>query len=212
MTAKADGINFSWSIAVSIFIHACAFMFLKIPLEYGRVVYYSSLPVELYNLSEPRKNQDEKNVPKEKPEEKKKKEETVNIKKNIKETKQKDKETEEIKKQEEPRQEQQAQAKFVTIDIKEFPFPWYLSLIENKVKEKWEKPQGLEALTGRKAVIYFRITRSGEITDMRIETASGDAGLDISGMRAVKEAGTMPPLPAEFGEEYLSVHFGFEIY
>jgi len=209
MTDKSDGMSFRWSLSLSLVFHMFMFILLRAPLEYGRKVYYSSLPVELYNYAEQQKKEEQKNTAKEKPAEKKKKEDTVNLKKKKETVKQAE------KKEEKPKEEKpqpQVQSKNVAIDIKEFPFAWYLDAIEKKIRENWEKPQGLDALAGKKAVIYFRIMRNGEITDTRIETQSGDTGLDITGLRAIKNAGSMPPLPAEFSQEYLSVHYSFEIY
>ena len=72
-------------------------------------------------------------------------------------------------------------------------------------------PSGLQELEGKKAVVYFRILKGGEISDIRVEASSGEPVLDLSGLRAVQESAPFPPLPSGFDEEYLIVHFYFTI-
>ena len=72
-------------------------------------------------------------------------------------------------------------------------------------------PSRLQEWEGKKAVVYFRIQRGGEISDIKVETSSGEPNLDLSGLRAVQESAPFPPLPSGFDEEYLIVHFYFEI-
>ncbi len=95
----------------------------------------------------------------------------------------------------------------VSVDAAKFPFTYYLSIIQSKITENWVPP-GED--TGEKEVmLYFRILKNGEITFPKIEKTSGSKVFDQSALRAVALATPLPPLPPEFDENFLGVHFGF---
>lgn len=97
----------------------------------------------------------------------------------------------------------------VSVDGTKFPFTYYLGIIQSKVTGGWEPGGGK---TGeKKVVVYFRILKSGEIIYSRIEKSSGSRPLDLTALRAVTLASPLPPLPQEFEESFLGVHFGFTI-
>lgn len=99
----------------------------------------------------------------------------------------------------------------VRLDVKEFPFSYYLALLQSRIQANWEPPfaSGRQALS-RKALVYFKIKRNGEITGVAIERGSGDYLFDQAVMRAVLLANPLPPLPFDFPEPALGVHFEFE--
>jgi len=204
MMKKREDKSFRWCLIFSLFMHATAFLAVRSPYEYRKISYYSSLPVDLINVPVP--EEEKKEVEKK---EEKKKEDKVSIKQKTRKN-----ESKEEKKPAPPILQEPAKPRPVSspnIDLKNFAFPWYLALIEQRVRQNWQMPSGLEDLIGKKAVVYFRIFRKGEVQEARLETPSGDSLLDQSGLRAVKESSPFPSLPEEFKEEYLSVHFYFEI-
>jgi TonB family protein len=92
-------------------------------------------------------------------------------------------------------------------------FRWssYLAAIRNKIGSRWVPPPGMEAPGGLvRAKLYFRIHRDGQISVQRVESSSGHAFFDQTAMRALLAATPLPPLPAEYTDSYLGVHFGFE--
>ncbi len=96
------------------------------------------------------------------------------------------------------------------IDAEEFPFPYYLVQVQNLIERNWRAPfsgQGQRATT-----VYFKISRSGEVEDVKIEQSSGNALFDQAAMRAVYYASPLPPLPAGSGLQSLGVHFDFVAY
>jgi protein TonB len=96
------------------------------------------------------------------------------------------------------------------IDAEEFPFPYYLVQVQNLIERNWRAPfsgQGQRATT-----VYFKISRSGEVEDVKIEQTSGNALFDQAAMRAVYYASPLPPLPAGSGLQSLGVHFDFVAY
>ncbi|HVP14844.1 MAG TPA: TonB family protein [Terriglobales bacterium] len=98
----------------------------------------------------------------------------------------------------------------VATDARDFEFTYYLMLIRNKVAQNWSPPAGLE--TGRQvqAVVYFRVSRGGGISSIRLETGSGVEFFDRSALRAVTLSDPLPPLPLGFPGSDLGIHFGFE--
>jgi TonB family protein len=99
----------------------------------------------------------------------------------------------------------------VAVDAANFEFTYYLLVIRNRIASVWSPPAGL-APGGEqiRTVVYFRITRSGEIAEIRLEKPSGVSFFDQSAIRAVTIANPMPPLPLGFSAPDLGVHFGFE--
>jgi TonB family protein len=99
----------------------------------------------------------------------------------------------------------------LSIDNINFPFTYYLLLIRDKISRNWNPDFGPLSLSqGQQVVIAFKIRKDGSISEPYIEKSSGMAYLDQSALRAVLSSVPLPPLPREFGEEYLGVHFGFE--
>lgn len=96
----------------------------------------------------------------------------------------------------------------VSIDGGNFPFASYISRMRQKIATTWEVPAGTEGLE-RSAVVYFRVHRNGSVSDVNVEKSSGLQLFDRSCQRGVIEAAPMPPLPREYDEEFVAVHFTF---
>ena len=99
----------------------------------------------------------------------------------------------------------------LSVESGNFEFTYYLMLIRNQIAANWTAPAGLS--TGGnpvRAVVYFRVQRGGEITGIRLETASGFEFFDRSTIRAVTVSDPLPPLPLGFSGGELGIHFGFE--
>ncbi|MGB3976821.1 MAG: energy transducer TonB [bacterium] len=97
------------------------------------------------------------------------------------------------------------------VDVKDFPFYYYLSMLKNRVSENWIPPYGAFEAEARRVVIAFRIDRQGSQYDARIEESSGNDLLDQSALRAVKVSSPFPPLPEGFTGTDLGVYFGFSV-
>ncbi len=96
----------------------------------------------------------------------------------------------------------------VRLDTKEFPFSYYKALLRSRIRANWEPPAG--NTLSRKTIVYFKIQRSGQLSGLMIESGSGDYLFDQAAMRAVTLANPLPPLPYDFPEPELGVHFEFE--
>src|SRR5574341_209597 len=95
------------------------------------------------------------------------------------------------------------------IDGPEFPFPHYLVLVQHRIEINWQTPGGQGQ---RVATVYFKITQSGEIADIKLEESSGNFAFDQAATRAIYSANPLPPLPAGSGMQTLGVHFDFVAY
>jgi TonB family protein len=62
-----------------------------------------------------------------------------------------------------------------------------------------------------KAIVHFRIGRDGQVSLTEVESTSGYAFYDQTTLRAILAATPLPPLPAGYTDEYLGVHFAFEL-
>lgn len=97
------------------------------------------------------------------------------------------------------------------LDVEEFPFSYYLALLKSRIQANWEPPVLRARLTDPiETVVYFKIQRSGQITNIVVETSSGNFIYDQAAVRAVTLANPLPPLPYDFPERELGVHFEFE--
>jgi len=87
-------------------------------------------------------------------------------------------------------------------------FAYYLSQIQRKIASNWAPP---ENFGGRRvaASVRFRIERNGEVTAPRIDEPSFDSIFDQAALRAVAESAPLPPLPAEYADEWLGITLEF---
>ncbi len=92
-----------------------------------------------------------------------------------------------------------------------FPYAYYINTLKNRVSSSWYSSLVSPGLRGKLTVIvYFRIKRNGSISELKLENESGNKALDLSALRAIKSAAPFPPLPNDFTDQYLGVHFEFE--
>jgi len=93
----------------------------------------------------------------------------------------------------------------MTLNVSDFPFAWYLRIVQGKVTERWVG----KAIPGQQPVAVFEINRDGKVTALTIEKPSGNPYYDNAALRAITEAAPFPPLPPEFDGPVLRVHLGF---
>jgi TonB family protein len=96
----------------------------------------------------------------------------------------------------------------VAVDDVNFEFAYYLQIVRAQIARNWTPPAGSQP--GTRAEVYFRVSRAGEITGLRIEHGAGDSVFDESALRAVVITGQLPPLPLGYAGADLGIHFGFE--
>lgn len=90
----------------------------------------------------------------------------------------------------------------------DFPFTWYLQLVQGKVHSRWAAPHNSQE--GQIAVIVFEIMPDGRLAKASVEKTSGNVSYDLAALRAVTEASPFPQLPPEFKEPPLRIHLGIQ--
>ncbi len=83
-----------------------------------------------------------------------------------------------------------------------FPYDYYLDQMLGQIRQNWVRPpvEGLETL------ISFQVARNGQITEIEVRQGSGSRSFDLAALRAVHNASPLPPLPASYGEDVLTVN------
>lgn len=89
----------------------------------------------------------------------------------------------------------------------DFPFAYYAEQLQALIGANWLKP---DVPAGTSCVVAFRIQRSGQVTDVKVETTSGLSFYDRAAARSIYAANPLPPLPPEFRREELGVHIRFQ--
>jgi colicin import membrane protein len=86
----------------------------------------------------------------------------------------------------------------------------YLAQVQNKISSQWVAPP--VDLSGRsfRVIIKFRLHRNGAVSDVSIETTSGNGYYDDAGRRAVLKADPLPAVPSDMSVP-LDVHFSFTV-
>lgn len=97
------------------------------------------------------------------------------------------------------------------IGLTNFPFTYYLQNIINRVSGNWFTSLVDPGITGSfQVTVYFRIHRSGQVSDLKVEETSGIRSLDMSALRAIQSSAPFPPLPRAYEDDYLGIYLIFE--
>lgn len=92
------------------------------------------------------------------------------------------------------------------------PFAWYLDVIQTKICDNWEEPSGLIiADNALSVVVFFRIDRSGKISNLSLKTRSNREDVDASVLEAVRRSEPLPPLPDEYRGDFLDINIKFDL-
>ncbi len=97
----------------------------------------------------------------------------------------------------------------IRLDERTFEFPYYLGIMQRKIQQHFVVPRML-GVTQLETVIYFRVRRSGRISNVVVERSSSNPVFDLAAQRALNEADPLPPLPEGYTKSYLGVHFAFQ--
>jgi TonB family protein len=89
----------------------------------------------------------------------------------------------------------------------DFPFAYYVEQLQALIGANWLKPPAPDQTA---VVLAFKILRSGQVTDVKIETPSGVSVYDRAASRAIYAANPLPPLPPEYRGDALGVHIRFQ--
>ena len=90
-------------------------------------------------------------------------------------------------------------------DYADFCCPDYIQTMTRLIRQNWNPKIGAVGTNKLK----FAIQRDGSITDIAVETSAGQF-LDLASQRALVQTRQLPPLPAAFTHDRLTVHLEFE--
>lgn len=90
---------------------------------------------------------------------------------------------------------------------KEFPFAWYIRIVQGKLWQSWDTQYG----TDKSCTVLFTIQRDGSVTDVRVDENSGDDLYDQLARRAVEVSAPFPPLPEGYKQESLQIYVKFKL-
>jgi TonB family protein len=88
----------------------------------------------------------------------------------------------------------------------DFPFSYYVQQLVSLIGANWFRPDASE---GAVCTVSFRVQRSGQVADVKVEASSGESYYDRAAVRAVYAANPLPPLPNDYRNEQLGVHLRF---
>jgi len=91
------------------------------------------------------------------------------------------------------------------LDVANFCCPEYLAIMIDLITRNWNSKQGAEGTS----LMKFVIERDGRITGVEVERSSGAPALDYYSQRALALTRQLPPLPAAYTGERLTVHLNF---
>jgi outer membrane biosynthesis protein TonB len=90
-------------------------------------------------------------------------------------------------------------------DYANFCCPEYLTTVTNLIRRNWNPNQGQDG----SSVIMFSVRRDGTIVDVKVEQGSNPM-LNLASQRAIVMVQRMPPLPAAFEPQQLTLHLVFQ--
>jgi len=97
------------------------------------------------------------------------------------------------------------------IGLSNFPYTYYLQNLHGKISNNWLTAQIQTGLSGAyHTTVLFKIFHNGRISDPKIVESSGVRTMDLSAIRAVRDASPFPPLPPGYEDEYLQIRLIFE--
>ena len=89
----------------------------------------------------------------------------------------------------------------------------YLQRVLHDVKVNWYNliPESAQApiMKKGKVTIEFAILKDGKVAGMKLISTSGDVALDRGAWGGITASNPFPPLPNEFGGQYLALRFAF---
>lgn len=95
---------------------------------------------------------------------------------------------------------------------KNFPFKWYLSIVQQKVKTNWQEPGKVPGMSDSiNAAVSFTINKEGAVSNITITKSSSFVALDNSVLKAVKNSQPFPPLPENYNKDSLEIVITFNL-
>jgi len=93
-------------------------------------------------------------------------------------------------------------------------YPWYVDAVRNRVRQAWDQTTidpAVRAARRAHAVVTFRITTNGGVSNIRVSQSSGNSSMDYSALRALQNIDSFRALPNDYMGSYVDVTFDFDL-
>ncbi len=93
-------------------------------------------------------------------------------------------------------------------------YPWYVDAVRSRVRQAWDQTTidpAVRAARRAHAVVTFRISTNGTISNIRMSQSSGNSSMDYSALRALQNIDSFRPLPNDYMGSYVDVTFDFDL-
>lgn len=84
----------------------------------------------------------------------------------------------------------------------------YIKKLDAKVKSNWNPPS-ISDIEVVKFTAMLKIAKNGDLIDIKIKNSSGSNALDVSAIKAVKQAFPADPLPEGYDKEFIDILYTF---
>lgn len=161
-----------------------------------------------------KKEEPKKTVPKEKVKKKKVKKKKIIKKEPTKSLKEKIEEKLKKIDKKKPKTTKATSSAVKTTDLKakNFPFKWYLDIVQHKVKTNWQEPGKAPGLANTiTTTVSFTINKTGGVSNIKIHKPSSFPALDNSALKGVQNAKPFPPLPENYKKDSLDIIIKFNL-
>jgi protein TonB len=90
-------------------------------------------------------------------------------------------------------------------------FSWYVEAVQRKISSTWlQSTVDPSVQFAPRVVATFDILRDGTVTNIQVTKSSGNASVDSSAVRAIRDASPMQQLPPAYSGSKVSVEFWFD--
>ncbi len=90
-------------------------------------------------------------------------------------------------------------------------YPWYVEAVQRRISGSWLQSTVDPGIRwAPRVVATFEVLRDGTITNIQIARSSGNASVDTSAIRAIRDSSPVERLPTEYNGSYVSVEFWFD--
>jgi len=90
-------------------------------------------------------------------------------------------------------------------------FPWYVDAVRRRISSNWFQSSVDPGVRwAPRAVISFQVLRDGTVVNVQVLRSSGNASVDRSAIRAIRDSSPLEHLPSEYSGSNVSVEFWFD--
>jgi protein TonB len=90
-------------------------------------------------------------------------------------------------------------------------FPWYVDAVRRRISSNWLQSTVDPSIRwAPRVVVTFQVLRDGTIVNLELLRSSGNASVDNSAVRAIRDSSSLERLPSEYQGSHVMVEFWFD--